>query len=71
MQFVVLLFSDLPYLLMGGYIVIWYIYQIIARIFGYIRTNLTGSGHRQFGTFVKDSVINNVSLCMCVIYYLL
>ena len=68
MQFVVLLFSDLLDLLVGGFIIIWYLYQVIARIFRYIRTNLTGGGHRQFGSFVKDTVINNVSLCIGVIY---
>ena len=69
MQFVVLLFSDLPDLLVGGFIIIWYIYQVIARIFRYIRTNLTGGGHRQFGSFVKDAVINNVNLWVFFIRY--
>ena len=61
MQFVVLLFSDLPVFIVGGYIVIWYIFQVVAGIVRYIRKTLTGGGHRQFGMYVKDSVLNNVS----------
>lgn len=61
MQFVVLLFSDLPVLIVGGCIVIWYIYQVIAGIIRFIRTKLTGGGHSQFGSYVKDTILNSVS----------
>ena len=66
MQFVVLLFSDLPFFIVGGYIVIWYIYQVVAGIVRFIRTKLTGGGHRHFGSYVKDTVLNNVSYVMAM-----
>ena len=62
MQFVTLLFSDLPFIIMGGLMVIWYIYQVVAGIVRRIRTTPIGGGHRQFGSYIKDAVINNVSL---------
>jgi hypothetical protein len=57
------LFSDLPLIVVGGFIVIWYIYQVVAGIVRHIRTNLTGGarGHHQFGSYVKEAVLNNVS----------
>ena len=60
-QFVLLLFADLPVFIVGGLIVIWYIYQVVAGIVRHIRTNLAGGDHRQFGSYVKKTVLNNVS----------
>ena len=59
-----LLFSDLPIFIVGGLIVIWYIYQVVAGIVRHIRTNLTGGDHKQFGSYVKKTVLNNVSYLM-------
>lgn len=61
MQFVVLLFSDLPVFIVGAYVVIWYMYQVVAGIVRHIRTKLSGGGHHQFGSYVKSTILNNVS----------
>ena len=42
--------------------VIWYIYQVVAGIVRHIRTTQTGGGRHQFGSYVKVTIINNVSL---------
>ena len=57
-----LLFQDIPYLVVGGFIVLWYIYQVVVGIVKYIRTTLTGGGHHQFGSHIKNTLINNVSI---------
>ena len=60
-QFVVLLFWDLPVIIVGGLIVIWYIYQVVAGMVRNIRINLTGGNRKQFGSYVKKTILNNVS----------